>query len=344
MVARGIGTILKKTLGTFEVFRLKDAATVLKQGTHAHDLATMHLDTSRCHRCFREKATWEGALADAGQFFEVVQPQGIDSAMAYLLQSACQEHPQKLVTVKSSKNRQAFIGGTLGNPYKKQRTFHFSELNACVSAASRVPLVTVGKSVAKMLGVPIGAHLSKVGCSLVLGAAEDQWCRLGHAKRCGFLPEGVPSRMWAAAVRYVDDAVLLSKILRKSCLLAALATYSPVPFDPVDTCRTIPWLDLSINLDTLHITLACKHYQTAPPWALTPTDLRSYVLGRMARWSEVRTSLSDVVSNAARLTVELSTQGWSREVRPIPLLRYQLTKIFSPWISEKNRKSVTHVV
>ena len=160
-------------------------------------------------------------------------------------------------------------------------------------------LASVGNAIVETHGIPIGGFMSKACCSLVLGAAEDVWVRRGLANKRGYIPESTCWSDHVVSARYVDDTLMMSRVMCKDCMLKALTELTHVKFDPVDCDRNLPWLDLNINLDTVQITVLEKPFATAPPWSLRPRDLRSYVLGRVARWGEIAAPIEDVVAQSA---------------------------------------------
>ena len=180
-----------------------------------------------------------------------------------------------------------------------------------VMAAIQMEYVGVGDCVAKMKGLPIGGFLSKLACSLVLGVAESKWASTPDtARRLGFLKH---DQKWTDAVawyRYVDDILLVSTHLCRQCLLQAVASFSPVTFDPTDDTRRLKWLDMIIDLENGHVALYDKPHVMPPPWSVTARELRAYVIGRIARWKEIRMLPNELVYQCARLIIELSNQGW----------------------------------
>ena len=64
----------------------------------------------------------------------------------------------------------------MGDPSRSKATFDFLEIGMCLAAFVRLNLARIGDTVVRFSGVPIGGHLSKAVCSLILCHAETEWC------------------------------------------------------------------------------------------------------------------------------------------------------------------------
>ena len=244
MASRACETLIKHCTGTFEVFRLKDAASALRQRIAAHSAATASIDVRSCNTCKQtEQHEWNGVVADAGQFFETVSPTDVDIAMNHVIQIAKQQGKHPCITVKSAKHRVAFFGLGGQNFTQGQHTFHTEDIRSCIAASARMSLASVGNAVVETHVIPIGGFMSKACCSLVLGAAEDVWVRRGLANKRGYIPESACWSDHVVSARYVDDTLMMSRVMCKDCMLKALTELTHVKFDPVECDRILPWLD-----------------------------------------------------------------------------------------------------
>ena len=249
LISRAIETIIKRCSSTSEVFRLRDAGRELVDRLMAHASRARAASNYRehfhvCRRCRGPKHVWEGIVADAGQFFETVSPTEVEAAASALFKHALTLGHPGVTTVFASRSRRAYFGGVKEHPTSTHRAFSLDELFMCAAAMSRMNLAQCGDRVVRTLGLPIGGFLSKVGCSLVLGHAEHVWThdtvRLASS---GYVPHEGSWQDAAAWARYVDDSILASMVLCRSCLKSAIDESSPVAFDPTADERRLKWLD-----------------------------------------------------------------------------------------------------
>ncbi|CAK0822235.1 unnamed protein product [Prorocentrum cordatum] len=310
LLSRSYETLLKRFSPGFEVWRLRDAAPTLRDGIAK---LRAHPNGSGC-TCFRRgsrKLPVEGVVADAGQFFESVRASDADAAAALFRRAAHSGAPDR-VTVSRSMRRRAFLGGRLDNPRHDLKTFAFMELALCLAAFARMTFVSVGDVVAEFTGVPIGGFMRKVRCSLILCRWETEWDEDdAHLQAQCFVPPGWRWSDAAACSRYVDDMIMLSRVLCRTCLEDALKCMHDVPFELSPRSRRLKWLDLTVDLDSLMIDLFPKAFSTAPAWASSPSALRAHVLSRVARWREVGMCLDQVIHHSARLVADLKARGWA---------------------------------
>jgi len=315
MIARAVETTLKHYSHGAEIWRLKDAAktyrarlTTVEAQAHEHIRGP---NACTCQRCGGSKLVWEGLVADAGQFFETVTPECVEDSMTFLFSCALKAgHPGKVTTI-TAPTRRAYFGGYKYNPVKHSKTFTLADLHCCVMAAANMSFASVGSRVVRLRGLPIGGFMSKIACSVVLGAAEQAWAQnQAHLLREGFLRTGQTWLQAVAWARYVDDAVLASPYLCRACLQDALNAFSPVQFDATADTRRLKWLDLVVDLDTLTFDMADKDFAMPPPWSARFADLRAYMIGRAARWAEVRLSSHEVTRLCIKMIAELHAQGW----------------------------------
>lgn len=311
MISRALETMTKKFIPGFEVWRLREAASDLRSS-----LSHLHRPRTCCNQCFRchgPKNRFEGLVADAGQFFESVQASEADEAFLFLIQRAVAAGSPATITVFRSARRRAYMGGSVGDPSRSKATFDFLELGMCLAAFVRLNLARVGDAVVKFSGVPIGGHLSKAVCSLILCRAETEWYNnRDYLVRARYVPPGLSWSEVTSCKRYVDDVILISAILCASCLRAALSEIYPVEFEVASSGTTLAWLDLKLDLSTLDIDLREKQFVTPPAWASSRSALRCFILSHVSRWLQIGLTQDQFIHHTARLLVDLKHCGWDQ--------------------------------
>lgn len=311
MISRALETMTKKFIPGFEVWRLREAASDLRSS-----LSHLHRPRTCCNQCFRchgPKNRFEGLVADAGQFFESVQASEADEAFLFLIQRAVAAGSPATITVFRSARRRAYMGGSVGDPSRSKATFDFLELGMCLAAFVRLNLARVGDAVVKFSGVPIGGHLSKAVCSLILCRAETEWYNnRDYLVRARYVPPGLSWSEVTSCKRYVDDVILISAILCASCLRAALSEIYPVEFEVASSGTTLAWLDLKLDLSTLDIDLREKQFVTPPAWASSRSALCCFNLSHVSRWLQIGLTQDQFIHHTARLLVDLKHCGWDQ--------------------------------
>lgn len=155
-----------------------------------------------------------------------------------------------------------------------------------------------------MSGVPIGGYTSKVSASCVLAEAEHSWAQEFLAMR------GVTWSKNVAQLRYVDDAIFLSRAFCHSCLCRSLSMY-PCQFDVTSSGRRLVWLDIQICLGRLQVSFNFKGFATAPSWSSSRRALRSYMLGRISRAQEFELVGQLLQEFVLSLIHDMLACGWS---------------------------------
>jgi len=101
--------------------------------------------------------------------------------------------------------------------------------------------------VVRLEGTPTGGLSSKIAASAVLTLAEQAWMRDGYRAQ---VPESVRHFPWlriAVSCRYVDDTILVSKMLCASCMVGMLEHIYPTTFDTACQGAQLEWLDMNID-------------------------------------------------------------------------------------------------
>ena len=161
-----------RSMDTDEVWSLKDACHVMSSRMH---VAGVSAGSCTCTRCGVEKPTSVALTADAGQFFEAVAPSQAISAAARCLSHYSTASGHTTVTVQKGPRRTSFLGGCAGNQDTWRLVVSFSELFLAFSACMFVGYVSLGRTIFRLKGLPIGGVLSKVATSIVLGEQEVAW-------------------------------------------------------------------------------------------------------------------------------------------------------------------------
>ena len=92
-------------------------------------------------------------------------------------------------------------------------------------------------------GVPIGGMVSKILCSVVMGASETRWTE-DEVRRESL---GFGGKNDVADLRYVDDTISLTRVYCRDCITMI---YPPgIVFEPQPlTGTTSTWLDIDVHL------------------------------------------------------------------------------------------------
>ena len=201
----------------------------------------------------------------------------------------------------------------MGDPSRSKATFDFLEIGMCLAAFVRLNLARIGDTVVRFSGVPIGGHLSKAVCSLILCHAETEWCNnRDYLVRARYVPLGLSWSEVTSCKQYVDDVILVSAILCSSCLRAALNEIYPVEFEVACSGATLAWLDLKLDLSTFEIDLRQKQFVTPPAWASSRSALRCFILSYISRWLQIGLTQEQFIHHTARLLIDLKHCGWDQ--------------------------------
>ena len=166
-----------------------------------------------------------------------------------------------------------------------------------------------------MKGVPIGGFLSNIAASCVLIQAEAAWADSFPEKAQRFgLAAGQRRSASVAVLRYIDDVMFISVVLCRACLQSFLSSIYPVPFEVSGGVRVLQWLDLIFDLDTMkHGFYYRRPFATPPARASSVRQMRSYILGRIARLRALELEQQQVVVYVTRLCGDLCQCGWERK-------------------------------
>ena len=107
-------------------------ATLFAGGHHMHRRYTTLKETPLLPLL---RSSFQGpavVAADAGQFFEAVTAHDAQRDMRFLLERVRASGAPDRITVKRTKNRQAYMGGRVRNPRHDQKTFLLDDISACV--------------------------------------------------------------------------------------------------------------------------------------------------------------------------------------------------------------------
>ena len=86
---------------------------------------------------------------------------------------------------------------------------------------------------------------------------------------------------------------------------------SPVPFDATTEEDEVPWLDMQLKRYEAHVVVR-THFKpmiTAPSWACEMTELRSRVMGMVARLHQCEATLDDVIKEVMNIMDTLAACG-----------------------------------
>lgn len=268
----------------------------------------------KCARCFRKIQGIQLTVGDAGQFFEVVAPAKAIYEAQLLQRRACHLGLQTTITVKNGKKRMAWWGPPQRRDSLRTQSWSFEEMLRGFAAAALTCLTSVGDSVFRLDGLPIGGLLSKAAACVTLGGYERRW-RLNPAqqRQLGF----VSPADWMNAVchlRYTDDVILASHWYCSTCLRAAFPLiYAHIKFDFAEPFGSRhAWLDMIILEESGTLELNVKPFPAPPPWATCCSFLRSVFLGKFRRWKLVNPTLLSWQRATISLLFDLKQAHWPK--------------------------------
>ncbi|CAE7788137.1 unnamed protein product [Symbiodinium necroappetens] len=310
MVGRALDLVLRRWGHGFEVASLKKAAHGLLAS--CDKLAVVNEGVTCCY-CGHAKPVMNGLVADAGQFFEVVQPAVAIQSVVDVMRAVQTLHGCCTVTVVRDKRVRGFLGGSpqANCRMTRSKSFYFVDLALCFAACMLVDLCKLGSVVIRISGLPIGGLLSRIAASYVLAWQEYLWTRNWPDSTFG-----AQARVaWAQAVvarRYIDDVMFISKLFCFDCLSAMVAAMYSVDFEVTANSRQLRWLDIVFDLDSRCIGIKRSSFMFPPDWDTGQSDLKAFLLGRLARYRQLALSRKVWEQDLGCLLMSLSKQQFSR--------------------------------
>lgn len=156
--------------------------------------------------------------------------------------------------------------------------------------------------------------MSDLGPALYLGVQEACWRWIPQLRAPASL-DGPSSGRLAAVVRYVDDAIAVSRCWCTRCLELLIKEAHPgIPFglEHSSVDGAIPWLDVQVMLGRwpMYVSASCPERAWLCGDAEHPTKYRlmpwlghehydsdvmcSHIRGKLAKWTQIRLSARDV--------------------------------------------------
>ena len=307
-IHRSWEVVIRQACPNDEIWSLKEACD-----TMASRIKTARVTEGRpvCDRCGKTKPVCVALTADAGQFFETVQPQQALAAARKCLSRCARMFGHTTVSIIGP-GRTGFLGGSLLAKTPHVVVFAFHELFLAFAACLFVCYVSLGQSVFRLRGLPIGGVLSKIATSLVLGEEEFEWqCasnrrrRLGFSRTCGCWNREV------ARGRYVDDVLWISGVYCTNCLMHGVQCCYSVPFDLCEAGEHVTWLDLVFHAPRCIWTMKPKNWTLPPSWSVHKGFSHSFLCGRFARFDECKLSTEAWLDAAIAILIGFRSAGWS---------------------------------
>lgn len=285
-----------------EVWKLPDLLPRLQSGVSA--LRIGHLGAYRCILRGRLKNPFEGLVADAGQFFEEVDPSAVMAAAEALADAVVESYQRDTVSVQRGPRVRGSIGGHTAVKPAKRQAFTLDEMLKTLDAALHARLVQMGDCIIWAGKLTIRGFMSKIATSIALAFWERLWAVMPELRAL----EDVVSPhdwLWEHAVcqlRYVDDLLMISLCICRACLMKILRAQYPVVMDVDDNPRDLPFLDVEFSLDALATEMPLVADTDSP----LETCRSSRTLGRsgllsLVVWSGGQSLDAELLSSSATL-------------------------------------------
>ena len=311
-IHRAWETVIRQSCPSDEIWSLKDACQIMSSRCKT---AKVSDGLQHCGRCGCDKPTCVAITADAGQFFETVQPPQAIAAARRCLSRCARMHGHVTVSVLTGPKRIGFLGGSTLGKLHGVMVFAFCDLFLAFAACLFICYVSLGRSVFRLKGLPIGGVLSKVATSLVLGEEEFQWqCAPRRRRDLGFT---ATSNSWNSEVargRYVDDLLWVSGVYCATCLFTAVQHCYTVDFELCESGEKVTWLDMCFHARCTAWSMKPKQWVLPPPWSSPKGFAHSFLCGRLARLDECKLSMSDWLDATVAILVGFRSAGWSKRV------------------------------
>ncbi|CAE8600924.1 unnamed protein product [Polarella glacialis] len=293
--------VAKYCLG-WETTSLKTSATDLRAR-----LAGLPQPSFDCSECGAPRGgRYCMIVADAGQMFEQIRASNVLQNLRELFSRAGTDG-YKSVNLRTNTRR---LAGGLSKKaivtVSNAETWLFSDLLALVELSLQVSLLYVrwgDRVIQQRSGSPIGGLMSCLHAMLSLGPSEVACMSRG----------GDTWKDHVAAIRYVDDSLLVSATQRCSCLRKVISSAAPAHIEfniEQESTSQVSWLDLTISdsggrlgVDVAYPELAWLKGESAyperqrwPPYldevSFSAIDFKQRIKAVVARWNQV--GLEDV--------------------------------------------------
>ena len=259
-----------------------------------------------CKRCGANLDNYTTVIADAAQFYEEVSQDEIVKTLKWVTRRA-KQMGACVVTVFPVKRLRGFASARRYTHARNVDVWTHQQ----IELALLLPLSQSFFSVSserwrQRRGVPIGGMVSKILCSVVMGASETRWNE--DQVRRESLGFGGKNNV----ADHVDDTISLTRVYcRDSIVIRATMIYPPgIVFEPQPLSGTTStWLDIDAHLSRrrgLVLTptrreltwvngesSVCQKHVVHPFIALRDLDvtlLRSLIAGRIIRWMQFHLS------------------------------------------------------
>lgn len=310
LIGRGLDIILRASGKGFEIRDMSVAARNLL--SDIRELQPGRI-CNICERCGQAKYELTGVVCDAGQFFEMVTPQDALASVREIMHGVASSTGKDTVTVFKKKKVAGFLGGSAGFFRSKSVTFTFYELLFCFWASLMVSFCYVGNLVFRLSGLPIGGLLSRVASGFVLALDESKWTSSVETQReSGFYLPDVPWYKLLVCRRYIDDLLILSRVWCYDCLCVFPSKVYRVPFDPGPRSRSLVWLDLVVNLDSITLGVKSSPIRVPPPWDVSQQKLRNFFWAKISRYRQLELPTDVWQEDVVFQLVTLASQGFCR--------------------------------
>ena len=137
--------------------------------------------------------------------------------------------------------------------------------------------------------------------------------------------ENCTLRQLVVCRRYIDDLLLISKVWCFDCLCELPKTVYRVPFEPGPRGRTLVWLDMEINLDSITLGMKKSPIRVPPPWDVSQARLRSFFWCKLSRYKQLELLDTAWQEDMSLHLVSLASQGFGRHrLRNLVFSMYKL--------------------
>ena len=188
--------------------------------------------------------------ADAGQAYEVIETEFINSTISDIFNRVKQKAKSSTITVqvmKTTKDKSSF-GGLVSEKLGDRTIFYLNQIKHCVESLLKLNIFRWGDVFLRQVwGIPIGGPLSGAVLCAALGRLESMFDKYGWKNLSKQWGLSVVRDEWISICRYVDDLVIISYWVCPACIIEAIPLiYKKVVFFDIANDSAYTYGNLSV--------------------------------------------------------------------------------------------------